>query len=138
MNSTRFVSLILIGIGIGTGAAAPERSHVGTLTCTVSAEAEPQGVSQMACGFTPASAGSAMEHYVGSLPSMNAPRTKQVLVWTVIAPSPGKIARGALAQSYRISTAASLLIGQSSAITLQSEGHEGVTELKLTLAAMPV
>ena len=138
MNSARFISVVLIAIGVGTGAAAPERSNVGTLTCTVSPEAEPRGGSQMACRFAHANAGGAVERYVGSLPNMNASQGNQVLVWTVIAPAPGKIARGALAQTYRISTAASMLIGQASAIALQSEGHQGVTELELTLAAMPV
>jgi len=102
--------------------------------------AEARGA-EMACGFTPAIAGGVVERYVGSLPNSDASTGKRVLVWTVIAPTAGKVARGALAQSYRISTAASVLVGESSAIALQSEGpdgHEGVTRLKLTLAAMPV
>jgi len=127
----------LIPIALCTGAAR-SGSNVGTLTCTASPEASPRGVSEMACGFTPANAGGAVERYVGSFPSGNAVQGKQVFVWTVIAPTAGKIARGALAQSYRMSTAASVLIGQTSAIGLQCEGHEGVTELRLALAAMPV
>jgi hypothetical protein len=82
-----------------------------------------------------------VELYVGSLAKADAVAGKQVLTWTVIAPTRTRVALGALAQNYRISTAASVLIGESSAIALQSErpdGHDGVTEFKLTLAAMPV
>ena len=159
---TRFVLICacLMGAAMGSATASAQttRSNLGTLTCTLSQEAEkqtaPAGEERvMRCAFKPTGNG-AEQTYTGSIRRVGqgeAPGGRLVMIWVVQGPAEIELEPGLLAQTYVGSpersqnpTTSAMLIGERNRdISLRAETAPAapsdvvVTVLELKILSVP-
>jgi hypothetical protein len=155
--------LLLAAISLlcaGPALAQVPRSNIGTLTCTLAAEAEKQSPSTpgeeraMRCAFKPTQSG-AEQTFSGTIRKIGAGQQLQgklVLIWVVEAPTGATLKPGLLAQSYvgrqaegaPKGAAGAGLVGETNRdIVMKPETQPGaaesgvVTMMELKLASVP-
>jgi Protein of unknown function (DUF992) len=154
----RFVLACICMMGWAAASAQTARSNLGTLTCTLSQEAEkqtaPAGEERlMRCAFKPAGNG-AEQTYTGSIRRVGqteTPSGRLVMIWVVQGPTEIELEPGLLAQTYvgspdrgQSPTGGGMLIGERNRdISLRTETSPEapaglvVTVLELKVLSVP-
>jgi hypothetical protein len=154
----RFALVCICLLAPAAASAQTPRSNLGTLTCTLSQEAEKQAAPAgeeraMRCAFKPTGNG-AEQTYTGSIRRVGqgeAPGGRLVMIWVVQGPAAIELEPGLLAQTYVGSSersqnpsAGAMLIGERNRdIFLRAETAPGgssevvITVLELKVLSVP-